>query len=250
MMSPVAIRAVIVVIVRPVTVLMTAMMEVTLLSPVVTVLLPSASSCCLVLPPLLVTCRSFSLSFSLSLPALGPEVLEVVLALLLVSPGRVEGGDGGVGLQPRLLDHPATHEVASPVEAVGAVHSYQAGLRTLGHSREEFLHNLFVGHHVTRHKYFPVNQTELLTLPWVIIFVCVCEVNDQFQVWNLSFELHEVPVFILAERNFECNEPGSFHYSTNVRIIKPTIRNFRHFHNFSVLLIHNHFLLLHLKQDM
>ena len=128
MMSPVAIRAVIVVIVGPVPVLMTAVVEVTLLSPVVTVLQPSASSCCLVLPPLLVTCLSFSPSLSLSLPALGPEVLEVVPALLLVSPGRVEGGDGGVGLQPRLLHHPATHEVASPVEAVGAVHSYEAGL--------------------------------------------------------------------------------------------------------------------------
>ena len=55
-------------------------------------------------------------------------MLKVVPALLLVSPGRVEGGDGGVRLQPRLLHHPATHEVASPVEAVGAVHSYEAGL--------------------------------------------------------------------------------------------------------------------------
>jgi len=230
MMSPVAIRAVIVVIVGPVPVLMTAVVEVTLLSPVVTVLLSSASSCCLVLSPLLVTRLSFSPS--LSLPALSPEVLEVVPALLFVSPGRVEGGDGGVGLQPRLLDHPATHEVASPVEAVCAVHSYEAGLwlGTLAHSREEFLHNLFVGHHVTGHEYFSVNQPELLTVPWVIIFLGVGEINYQFQVRHLSFEFLKVPVFILAERNFKCNEPGSFNYSPNVGIIEPTIRNFGHFY--------------------
>ena len=200
---------------------MTALVGFNLLSPVVPVHRPSASSCFLVLAPLLVT--------SLSLPGLGPEMLEVAPALLFVSPGLVEGGDGDVGLQPRLLDHPATHEVASPVEAVGAVHSYQAGLGTFYHSREEFLHNLFVRHHVTRHKYFSVNQTELLTVPRVIIFLGVCEINDQFQVRNLSFELLEVPVFILAEGNFKCNEPGSFHYSPNVGIIEPTIGYFRHF---------------------
>ena len=62
---------------------------------------------------------------------------------------------------------------------------------------------------MTGNEYFSVNQTGQLTEPWVIIFHGVCEVNDQFQVGNLSFELLEVLVFILAERNFKCNEPGS-----------------------------------------
>ena len=97
-MTPVAIRTIVVGIVGLVSVVLAASVEVSLLSPVVIVLPPPASSCCLVLSPLLVTRRRFSLSLGLSLPPLGPKVLEVVPALLVVAPGRVEGGDGGVRL--------------------------------------------------------------------------------------------------------------------------------------------------------
>ena len=201
-MPPVSIRTIVVGVVSLIPIIMTVSVIVSLLSPVrvlVVIVLPPPTSCrCLVLSPLLVT--RGRLRFSLILPALGPKVLEVVPALLDVAPGRVEGGDGGVRIPPRLLDHPATHEVAGPVEAVGAVHSYQAGLRlwTLAHSREEFLHNLFIWHNMTRHEYFSVNQAELLTVPRLIIFTRVCKINDYFQVRNLSFELLEVPFFILV----------------------------------------------------
>lgn len=236
-MPPVAIRT-IVGIVCLVPVIMTVSVKVSLLSPVVIVWPPPTPGRCLVLSPLLVTCGRLRLSLCLCLPALGPEVLEVVPALLDVAPGRVEGGDGDVRIQPRLLDHPATHEVSGPVEAVGAVHSDEAGLwlRTLVHSREEFLHNLFIGHNMTRHEYFSVNQAELLAVPGLIIFAGVCKINDNFQVRNLSFELLEVPFFILVERNFKCNESGSFHYSSQICVFVPSIRYkfvFGHFHRLS-----------------
>ena len=238
MMSPIAIRTIVVGIVGLVCVVLTASVKVSLLSPVVIVLPPPASSCCLVLSPLLVTCRRFRFSLGLCLPPFCPEMLEVVSALLVVAPGRVEGGDGGLRLQPRLLDHPATHEVAGPVEAVGAMNSNQGGLwlRTLAHSREELFHNLFTGHNVTGHEYFPVNQAELLTVPRLIIFVCVCEVNNHFQVGHLALELSEVPLFILVERNFKSNESGSFHYSSQISVFVPPIRYifvFRHFQRLS-----------------
>ena len=223
-MTPVAIRTIVVGIVGLVSVVLAASVEVSLLSPVVIVLPPPASSCCLVLSPLLVTSRRFRFSLGLSLPPLGPKVLEVVPALLVVAPGRVEGGDGGVRLQPRLLDHPATHEVAGPVEAVGAVNSNQSRLRAFPHSREELIHSLFAGHNMTRHVYFLVNQAKLLTVLRLIVSLCVCKVNNHFQVGNLSLELCEVPLLILVERNLKCNKSGSFHYSSQIGVFLPPFR--------------------------
>ena len=48
-------------------------------------------------------------------PGQGPEVLQVVLPLLLVSPRRVEQGDGLIRRHVQLLYHVAAHHVTRPV---------------------------------------------------------------------------------------------------------------------------------------
>ena len=51
----------------------------------------------------------------LVVPGPGPEVLQVVVPLLLVSPRRVEQGDGLIRRHVQPLYHVAAHHVTRPV---------------------------------------------------------------------------------------------------------------------------------------
>ena len=118
------------------------------------------------------------------LPAFIFEMVQVVLSLLLVSPGNVECSDGLVRLPAKLLNEISGDQIARPVEAVGAVDSYQTSLSLgLQDGGVESLHAGLAGDGaVAFHPDLDVTPAKLLAVSWSVVAVGVGQVHDMFQL--------------------------------------------------------------------
>ena len=140
--------------------------------------------------PPLVLIRSLT-SPGRGLPPFVFQMVQIVFSLLFVPPGFVKCSDGFLWFPAEFLNEISGDQIARPVEAVGAVDTYQASLSLSFRDRGvESLHaGLTRDGAVAFHADLDVTEAKLTTVVRSVVAVCVGQVHDVFQLRNRFLQL-------------------------------------------------------------
>ena len=128
------------------------------------------------------TSRATVLFSSLGLPSFVLQMIQIVLSLLLVSPGLIKCSDGFVRLPAAFLNEISGYQISRPIQTVGAVDAYQTSVSlSFRDSRVEFLHRVLAGDSpVAFHTDLDMSPAKLATVSRSVVAVCVSEIHNMF----------------------------------------------------------------------
>ena len=139
-------------------------------------------------PPLVFRLSLSSSSRGLRLPSFVLQMVQIVLPLLSVPPGFIKCSDGFLWFPAEFLNEISGDQIARPVEAVGAVDTYQTSLSlSFRDQGVETLHAVLTRDGVACHADLDVTQAKLTTVVRTVVAVCVGQVHDVFQLGRSRF---------------------------------------------------------------
>ena len=151
------------------------------------------------------TSRATVLFSSLGLPSFVLQMVQIVLSLLLVTPGLIKCIDGFVRLPAPFLNKISGDQISRPIQTVGAVDSYQTSLSLSFRDRQvEFLHRVLAGDSAfSFHSNLDMVKAKLKTFSRSVVAVCVSEIHNMFQLRSRFLQLRQIPRRVKIQRNLE-----------------------------------------------